>query len=418
MSNNDFIYALISGLVLILFALSIKSLVRSYTHPSVVYSLVWGGGLLLVAAAGKFGIFPVASYTLLLYIFGAVMFSAGALITSYLMKWKFNSRDVFSELEVINFRSLSFCYILLTLLVMPFIVLSILSHGDDIIEISYNLRVAALNNEPVLPSYLSYYYVLSLSLSLIVLYGVISGKVKLIYFFILFLPFVATMLLVNGRSGLVSLILSWFFAYFFLGGKLSIRIVVLFSVSMFLIIFLGAIFVSKVNIENMTLIDIFFVIFEHVLDYYIQGVVLFDLYFNGKLDISENWDALNTVCQVLSAFDLCQPLPQHQDVALFGEGKLGNVYSIYFSMFPKYGMLGIVFFMSLYGAVAAFFYENAKRGFGFSYVISCFIFSFIILSLFSDGFGYSLILFVQTLFFVYFTLFFFGKKFSFLKVLF
>lgn len=404
----DFIYSLVSGFILVLAALSINRFVNSFTHPAVTYCLVWGGGLILTSLGKFFGLYTITSSTLLFYILSAFVFSFSSLVLSNVFKGSSRVKH-FSELDSINYKKLTVVYALLTLVSMPFIIMSIMSHGGSLVEIAYNLRVAALNNQPVLSPVISYYYVLSLPVSLIVLYGVVNKRISVFVFILVFLPFIFTMLLINGRSGLVSLILSWFFAYSFLGGAFSWRIITYFSMFMFSVIILGALFVSKVDVDGTSWGGIFFVMFEHIMDYYLQGVILFDLYINSSLDISENWDTLNSVCQVVAILDLCVPLPQHQDVAQFGVNKLGNVYSIYFSIYPKYGFVGIVFFMMFYGLCSSFLYYTARKGFAYCYVLSCYFFSFIVLSLFKDGFGYSFILYLQTFFFTYLVVLLFGK---------
>lgn len=364
-----------------------------------------------MSCAKYVNIYTVQSASLIVFVSSAIIFSLSSATISYAFG-RSNLKKVATELEDLNYNAIAVFYLAISCLSMPFIVSAILSQGETVVEIAYNLRVAALNNDAVLHPVLSYFFVFSLSLSLIMLYGVLIKNFRLSYFILLFLPFVVTMLLINGRSGLVSLILSWFFAYLFLGRRLTAKAVFLFIFLLFAIIFLGAVFVSKVDVDKLGAFEVFLVIFEHILDYYLQGIVLFDLYYSEQIHVQENWDALNVLCQILSAFDMCQPLPQHQDVAQFGDGKLGNVYSIYFSILPRHGILGLFFFILLYGVLSGYFYEVARRGYVYSYVVSCFIFSFIVLSLFHDGFGYSLILLIQTLFFVYVVILLFGKTFT------
>ena len=107
---------------------------------------------------------------------------------------------------------------------------------------------------------------------------------------------------------------------------------------------------------------------------------------------------------------LCTPLPMHSEFNLYGDGLEGNVYSLYFSIFPGFGVLGVVFFIALYSAASTYAYLKAKQGHIFYMVISAYLYSAIVLSLFSDTFLPSLWFFMKVFVIVVFVLLFFSKK--------
>lgn len=100
----------------------------------------------------------------------------------------------------------------------------------------------------------------------------------------------------------------------------------------------------------------------------------------------------------------------HAEFNLYGDGLDGNVYSLYFSIFPGFGVVGVIFFITLYSAASTYAYLKAKQGHIFYMVISAYLYSAIVLSLFSDIFLPSLWFFIKVFVIVIFVLLFFSKN--------
>jgi uncharacterized membrane protein YfcA len=57
---------------------------------------------------------------------------------------------------------------------------------------------------------------------------------------------------------------------------------------------------------------------------------------------------------------------------------------MYFSLYPKFGVLGVIAFLSLYSAISTYTYFKAKAGNVYYMMLASFFMSSIVLSLFSD----------------------------------
>lgn len=78
-------------------------------------------------------------------------------------------------------------------------------------------------------------------------------------------------------------------------------------------------------------------------------------------------------------------------------GDVGNVYSMFFSIYPKYDWPGLILISGLYGFFASYHHDKKNKSI-FNIVISGFIFSSIFLSIFSDTLGPSTYFFLKIFF--------------------
>ncbi|MCO3709071.1 oligosaccharide repeat unit polymerase, partial [Pseudomonas aeruginosa] len=107
-------------------------------------------------------------------------------------------------------------------------------------------------------------------------------------------------------------------------------------------------------------------------------------YYQGSIHLEPYWSPLNGFCSILATVGLCQKPPLHLDFYEYAPGELGNVYSMFFSMYPHYGALGVIGVMALYGMLCSYAYCKAKKGSLYFTVLSSYLFSAIVFSLFSD----------------------------------
>lgn len=402
------IYPLLSSFILILFSFFCAKVSCSYLSPSFVFSFVWGVALFLLSCGQFFNFYPISSNALIIFVLGALTFSMTSIFFERILaRIQFN---VSNQMILIDFKMLLIVYVAITILIMPIVALDVLKFGSTIPEIAYNIRYSAIHGESIASIYSTFYFVFSLFVSVIFIYALINKRLNFFIVVVSLLPFLAALLIMNGRSGIISLILSWFFVYLFYGGKLNFKSTLAFVVVSYLVLFFGATLVGKFNVDGLNFFESLFVLLEHIMDYLLQGPLLFARYFDGDINVRENWDTLNIACHIISKFGWCEPLPQHQDTAYYGINKIGNVYSLYFSLFPHYSYVGMVFFLVLYSTLTTFFFKMAKCGNVFSVVISGNLFSVMILSLFKDGFGYSILLFIEFLIISVFFVVFFVKS--------
>ena len=96
---------------------------------------------------------------------------------------------------------------------------------------------------------------------------------------------------------------------------------------------------------------------------------------------------------MLEKINLCKVPVQHQEFTRFSyQADLGNVYSIFFSIYPKYGWLGIILISAVYGFWSSFHHARRYKSLS-NILIGSFLFSAALLSVFTDSFG-------QTVYFI------------------
>ena len=200
------------------------------------------------------------------------------------------------------------------------------------------------------------------------------------------LPWIATNFLTNGRAGLTQLFLGLLFLYAHLG-RIKLRTVAI-SAAVFLVVFgAGAILVKKtdadISDEQSTASqgDIVDGVVSNLLDYSIQGPILYSRVEAQKAAAAPDWDAL---------FWAKGKHWEHADFNAFNwSGADGNVYTIYFAQVPVYGQVGMAFFMLIYGLAAGYVYRNAWRSYAHALGAS-YLFGATVLSIFTDAFGPSM----------------------------
>ena len=236
-------------------------------------------------------------------------------------------------------------------------------------------------------------------ISNLILYGVTKKKVKLTTFLAAALPFLFFSMVVSGRSGLVSLILGWFVIISIFSNKIKLSTFILPILLLVLILFGGAFFVKKFDVENASLSDTLIIFVEHIFGYLYQGPILFSRYFDNELDIATNWDFLSSACHVASKFSLCTTLPLHAEFANYGPNFLGNVYTMYFSIIPNYGLYSLFPVFLIYSSLLTILFYKFKSSSIFAVILYPIMFAAIVLSPFKDGIGYAFYFTLKVIFF-------------------
>jgi oligosaccharide repeat unit polymerase len=155
-----------------------------------------------------------------------------------------------------------------------------------------------------------------------------------------------------------------------------------------LIIVSGAILVAKVDVGvNQSFSEMSIVFLRHIAAYALQGPILFSQYIDSNVYVEEHWYPFRSIQHVLSLFNLVEaPEPLNLNFNLYGKEMEGNVYSVYFSVYPWLGVLGSFFTIGLYSLIVTYFYVRSGSGNLIYLLISSFLFSAIVLSMFSDLF--------------------------------
>lgn len=268
--------------------------------------------------------------------------------------------------------------------------------ADGIFASAYRLRAASVSGEEKVGGLVGNYLLIGLFFVPVLMIGWMQKNVNRWMLAVLSLPWVFLNILVGGRSGLILLVFASIYVYISFKEKISIKAITGFGVAIVSVLVAGNLLVGKIEagIE-----DGFLAIFQQsakgFFDYLLQGPILFSEYYENPNLIDPTWDALIFQCHFLEKFNLCFLPPLHQEFMIFSSnGDVGNVYSVFFSIYPKYGWLGVVLITFAYGFWASFHHVRRGRSL-FHLLMGGFIFSAILLSVFSDTFGPSIYFFVK-----------------------
>lgn len=375
-------YAMLTGATLLIFAVAARLLARSAIHPSVAMPITWGLGLIGVSLASLIGFYRVESDALLIFLFGVMSFSLSAGCFSFLYNGYFrapSSNFLFdSELRT---RALVIFFCLAHIVFLTVIYRDLSSIAPTLREAAYMARAQSVSGEPVLSSLSMNYLQLGQTVIPLVVLLYLRGKCGVLGFLAISVPWMGVILLASGRASLMQMLVGLFFIHILVKGK-SLLVI---GLAMFLVIAVGAVATSKIQFhEGDGISTLFIELYRHVAGYALQGPVLFDRYYQGSIHLEPYWSPLNGFCSILATVGLCQKPPLHLDFYEYAPGELGNVYSMFFSMYPHYGALGVIGVMALYGMLCSYAYCKAKKGSLYFTVLSSYLFSAIVFSLFSD----------------------------------
>ena len=362
-------------------------------HPAVVFPAVWGVTTLAIATAKSFGYFQISVSANLIFFIGSILFVSGALA----IKIKPNQRVSGDEYNI-NFKKIIvFCFCLHVLIApLAWNEMNQIAGGfDDIFIAAYQLRAKSVSGEENVGPVVGNYLVVGSFFLPLLLIGWLQRKVNIKILIILSLPWVLLNILAGGRAGLISIILSSIYIYAILRGKISLKASLFFISSFVSILVTGNLLVGKIDADvDSSYLTILHESIRGFFDYFLQGPILFSEYLRNPNSINPTWDALRFPCYVWEKFGLCKTPSLHQDYLNFAQSDYGNVYSMFFSIFPPYGWFGLFLITPLYGYWIAF--HHARRLNSLSHLMmGSLLFSSIILSIFSDGFGPSIYFFLK-----------------------
>ncbi|OUL99434.1 O-antigen polymerase [Variovorax sp. JS1663] len=391
--------SLFIGGLLVLAATACLGLRGDVLHPAIVFPAVWGAAIILLGLAAPFGYFQLSAAAFLVFVVGAFCFAIGALVAGSM---RVSPKEIGAD--ALNYKKIAWACVALHAVMLPLSwreIEEMVSGSKDIWAAAYYLRSSAVSGEESVGPVVGNYLLVGLLFVPMLMTGWMRKKIWFWVLLSLSAPWVLLIIFVNGRSNLVFLILALAYIYFSLGGRMSFRAGTVFALAFVAVLVVGNLLVGKIDagIDDAWL-EVFAQSAKGFFDYLLQGPILFSRYFEDPSRINPTWDALIFPCHVLEKFNLCVRPPLHQDFMAFSvRGDLGNVYSIFFSIYPKYGWFGIVLIMFLYGCWAGF--HHARRDNGILHLLmGGFLFSAALLSVFSDMFGANAYFFLKLLFIV------------------
>jgi oligosaccharide repeat unit polymerase len=121
--------------------------------------------------------------------------------------------------------------------------------------------------------------------------------------------------------------------------------------------------------------------------YVLGGVVAFDAVVQYPASITPVWSLWRVFKLTANKFGASFDVPSiHAEYTDISNEYNGNVYTIYFSYYPEYGLAGVCVVMMILGGVLTVIYQKAVHGNPRAVVLYAFVFSGIMLSGFSEYF--------------------------------
>ena len=390
-------YSLMAGLILLSFASFSWFILRDFFHPSLVFTAIWGVGLCAISLTPNLGFFEVESDALLLFVAGGLVFCFASMGMERLLSHTGINTESFFYSEI-NYKKVFFTFALLHMLILPFALADLQALGDSFEQIAYAARAMSVSGDAVFGKITSNYLLMGLVLIPLMLKAVATKKISFTAFLIISVPWCIFILIGTGRAALIQMLLGLLIVYHLSSGRLPIKVIIVASSVLGLVLIAGAVATNKVDLSaNAGLGEMVFVFLRHLAGYALQGPILFSLYFDKIIDVFPNWSPFVSFCHLLSALQMCTPQSVHADFNQYGPGLDGNVYSIYFSIYPNFGAVGALVFLTMYSLFSTYIYFYAKSGNLLCLVISAYLYSASVLSLFSDTFLPSLWFFIKIL---------------------
>ena len=385
---------LLLGLAFLILGGALRAWTRDTLHPAVVYLAAWGVTLAGIGLASPLGYFQISAPSGLVFVIAGLAFVSGSML------WvKQPTVENHSLITDIDFRILLWTCIVIHLVILPLAILEILSltsGAEDLFQAAFRLRINSVTGEETVGFLTGNYITLGLVIIPILMAGFVKMLVRGWQLIIVATPWVLLGLLVSGRVGVITLTISCFYVFIVLGGRVTFKAMAGFALFFLLALISGNLLVGKIEAElGDGARDIFLQSIKGFFDYFFAGPILFSRYFSDPTLIVPTWDALIFPCQVLEKFGMCSvPLIHQEFLTINTDGDLGNVYSIVFSILPKYGFLGLLVVMFFYGVAASFFHQSRCDSL-FKLLMAGLMFYATVLSIYLDGFGTAIYFFIK-----------------------
>jgi hypothetical protein len=354
---------------------------RRLTNPAVLFPLGWGIIFLLIVLAQPLGYIPVDASAAPTFLIGTACFCVGSYATG--------RQQLPGTLPPLEVKPLVWLCIALHLVLLPIWwrdVASIVTDPSNLLLLAFALRYATTKEGESLGSLSGNYLVVGLILIPILMMAALNKQLRGRTVMLVSLPWITTNFLTNGRAGLTQLFLGLLFLYSHLG-RIKLRTVAI-AFTVFLVVFgAGAVLVKKTDADisdeqaATSQSDIVNGVVTNLLDYTIQGPILYSRVDAQKASAAPDWDAL---------FWAKDKHWEHADFNAFNwSGADGNVYTIYFAQVPIYGLAGMALFMLVYGLAAGYVWRNAWRSYAHA-LGAAYLFGATVLSIFTDAFAPSM----------------------------
>lgn len=366
---------------------------KTIISPSCIFLFTWAISLFFVSFyQSNYGF--VHESGLLIYLLGGLCFLFG----SFSGNKETNDTIHFNSVSVFLYSKyfLVFCLVIISPIYSYFIFA--LTGADSFTQHLLIIRQIALEQSIDLPfglSQITYIYTL-------VIYFVLKDKDSSRYLKLMVICISLFLALISGAKSEIFRAIFFVFFSFFIINKRNPTAKEFFMFFFLLVLFFGLITVARgssdTSFDDNSFIENLNGVLSGILKYMFSGIYSFSVYVDDNNFIKPSWDALNLFYLVLNKFDSSYIVPPiHADFVNIFAGEYTNTHTIYFSIFPFYGVFGVILFILLYSFVGGFLFQKSKMGkCGYEYSLAIFMTS-LPLTIFNDSFFSIPVLYIKSI---------------------
>ncbi len=332
-----------------------------FNNPALIFCFVFSIILTMAwCSSYLFDFYPISMETYSVYGCGNIAFIAGSLLVRWFYRYE---KKIHNNEQSDNPLSIVCILILLCLIIYtPVAYTEFLQATPDMPFALKILRTREKGLEEQLFSTMTNnFIVLSSCLAMLASYLFAKNRISFTVFFAVYVVFCFYNFITGTRAAILLISLSCVFVYTISSIRVSKLFLLALLSSAIMLGSLIAIFMGKDGMDrNDKFVNNIEKVVHNYFSYSVQGVILFDNYVLSKSgEFEANWDILSGVKEVInkvsgeSVFNLNS---KHSQFSFFSKENNGNVYTIYFSIFPLYGLSGVIFFLLLYGMVCEYVY--------------------------------------------------------------
>jgi oligosaccharide repeat unit polymerase len=336
----------------------------SSLYPPAVFAGVWAGLVLALALSGD-AFYPVSLQTMLVYLSGALAFSAGGFLSLLASRLR---REEYPRVSARRRRFMVRIFdatLLVLLLAFPLYWrrLAALSAGSGMDDFWIGLRLQVMSGARGEGGLGPFEYLTAWAsfMALAALYesdGSRAGKART--FSLIILAFLYQ-LFSTARAGAVLLALGLMGVALLRGGRVRLRPLVAGAFVFLLIFALPAVVLRKGGSPTSDIAENIAGVFESLRLYGLGALVAFDRVTFDPGSVESGWRSLGFFASAANALGAdVMPPPAHLEYT--ATPMPTNVYTIYFPYFSDYGWMGMLAIMGALGGVTAWIFRSAVRG--------------------------------------------------------
>ena len=337
---------------------------KSYVAPSTVYAAVWTLALLGILASGD-SFFPISAMTLLIYVVGAIAFTAGSLPALSFVE---NPAPAVSGMEVRRTRLILDVLLVLCVLGIPayWELASRLTWGIPSLQyfLSYarNRSLHEMTSQPLDPiANLPVLAVLVAFGMFLETDGTMGRRIRAVLAILLAVLYGSAL---GSKSGAVTTLLSITFLHGIRQKEVKIKALLPGVAAAAGVFSAGVLAINYAFFHFRSVSEALSAVGKTFQLYWLGGIVAFDriVQFPNSIEATQGISRVFLLTANSLGADFYVPNLHAGYVAISPNGLSTNVYTAYFSYYPTFGFLGVLLFPALLGAIATWVYSRARSG--------------------------------------------------------